>query len=439
MSSFAEIKTLFHSQEDRSLDYLSKIYDNQDILLSHIRSLMETHITRGGVENKRVLIKPNWVSQDRKPSDSLCMRTNDQLLFATVRYLLGLSPLSIVIGDAPIQGCNWDQMHDSSFYTQIESLSAQSGVPIVIKDFRKAKLNPKTNTIEKDSDNKNYIIFDVGRRSYLEPITSPKNTFRVTCYNPDRLAESHCPGVHKYCIIKDLFESDVVITMPKIKTHQKAGLTNSLKILVGINGDKDYLPHHRIGAVGHGGDCYKGWHPLRRLSELLLDEANRHIGKPIHHFLAKCSSYLWTLSFPSKEQNLQAGWYGNDTVWRMVMDLNMIAEYGCIDGHISDTPQRTLFTLCDGIIGGQGEGPLNPDPLALGILIFSNDAFLSDEIAGRLFGLEMTRVPLLNEAVQKNQYKEYSIRINGEPNTISDIDQYRAEVSLPQGWMNYNH
>lgn len=52
-----------------------------------------------------------------------------------------------------------------------------------------------------------------------------------------------------------------------------------MKILVGVNGDKDYLPHHRLGAKGYGGDCYPGYNILRSCSEYLLDMSNRHIGE----------------------------------------------------------------------------------------------------------------------------------------------------------------
>jgi uncharacterized protein (DUF362 family) len=91
----------------------------------------------------------------------------------------------------------------------------------------------------------------VGKRSYLEEVSDDERSpFRVTNYDPGRLAESHRKGVHKYCITKELFDADVVITVPKIKTHQKAGLTNALKILVGVNGDKDLFTTSTQGCLG---------------------------------------------------------------------------------------------------------------------------------------------------------------------------------------------
>ena len=115
------------------------------------------------------------------------------------------------------------------------------------------------------------------------------------------------------------------------------------------------------------------------------------------------------------------------------MDLNLIAQYGKADGTLSDIPQRTLFTLCDGIIGGQGNGPLSPEPLPLGI-----DAFAMDEVAGRLFRLNAEKVPLLKEAKRLNQNRTIEYYLDGIECDLSDIDAYSTDVIMPPGWVNYD-
>ncbi len=179
--------------------------------------------------------------------------------------------------------------------------------------------------------------------------------------------------MHKYCISKALFESDVVISLPKIKTHQRTCITGGLKNIVGLNGDKDFLPHHRLGGTGNGGDCYEGKNHLRYWAELSQDAANRNQGTIFFRPWLKVSGLLWELSIPKEDDDLGAGWYGNDTTWRMVMDLNTIALYGKLDGSLSDEPQRVLYSLCDAIIAGEGDGPLHPEPFPMGIVSFSND------------------------------------------------------------------
>jgi len=439
LEPFVEICSCFTPPNQLSVEELANVYKDPDFLSQTITKMVKKYLGKDNITNKNVLLKPNWVRHSTKKDDDICLCTHPIFILTFVEFLLQWRPNSILIADAPVQGCDWSKLLTENFLNRIDQLSKSSGVNIVIKDFRRVAFSPETNELENNKKPLNdYIIFDVAEQSYLEAITSDKNLFRVTCYDPDRLAESHHKGVHKYCIAKDVFECDTIITLPKIKTHQKAGLTNAMKILVGINGDKDYLPHHRIGAVECGGDCYKGKHPLRKMSERILDEANRHRGKWLYHPLSYLSAGLWRLSKPNQEQNLAAGWYGNDTVWRMVMDLNLIAQYGKSDGTLSDTPQRTLFTLCDGIIGGQGNGPLSPDPLPLGIVAFSNDAFAMDEVAGRLFRLNIERIPLLKEAKRLNHDRIIDYYIDGVKCNLSDIDAYSTNVIMPPGWVNYD-
>lgn len=436
---FVRIVPTYLQSQERIIENLRIIYENRGQLVSYIKKALSTDIIECDVVGKRILIKPNWVKHSSNPQDEICLCTHPNFILALVEILLEWRPASILIADAPVQGCDWSRLLTQDFLEKIDHLSVLSGVSIIIKDFRRVAFSPVSHELEKDKHPlDDYIVFDVGDKSYLEDITSNKNLFRVTCYDPDRLAESHHKGVHKYCIAKDVFDCDLIITMPKIKTHQKSGLTNSMKVLVGINGDKDFLPHHRIGAVECGGDCYQGKHPLRRMSELVIDAANRRQGKWLYHPLSYLSAALWRLSFPTKEQNLAAGWYGNDTVWRMVMDLNMIALYGKNDGSLSDIRQRTLYTLCDGIIGGQGNGPLSPEPLPLGLIAFSNDAFAMDEVAGRLFKLNLEKVPLLKEASRINNKKEIDYYINDNKVGLSDIDSFSMDVIMPPGWVNYN-
>lgn len=436
-NSFVDVKVLY--SDNRSLEFLGSLYSDENLLLRTVRDLICNHISEDAINGKKILIKPNWVRHEICEQDKVCLCTHDSIIISLLQVLLQFKPTSILVGDAPIQGCDWSKLLSESFIKRVHNLSNDYNIPIIIKDFRRVIFDPQTNDLkENQHPQDDYIIFDVADKSYLEEISTNKNKFRVTCYNPDKLAETHHKGMHKYCVIKDVFECDTVITVPKIKTHQKSGLTNSLKILVGINGDKDYLPHHRIGAVGHGGDCYKGWHPLRRISELVLDEANRHRGGKIYPYLSFISTVLWRLSSPNPEQNLAAGWYGNDTVWRMVLDLNRIAEFGKKDGTISEKPQRTLYTLCDGIIGGQGNGPLNPVPLPLGILSFSNDAYAMDEVAGILFNLNMDRIPLLKEASRLNKDKKIDYLINNRRCDLYEYKKYATDVIMPPGWINYN-
>jgi uncharacterized protein (DUF362 family) len=342
------------------------------------------------------------------------------------------------MADAPVQGCRWDKMITQDFLNKINLLSKEYGVEVIIRDFRRTISDSTNNSVEKNlHPMSEYIIFDVSERSFLEPITTEENRFRVTCYNPDRMAEVHHKGVHKYCIAKKFFEADVVITIPKLKTHRMAGMTNALKLLVGINGDKDYLPHHRIGSVREGGDNYKNWNLLRTLSNRFLDEGNRHRGTSKGKLLSKVGSILFRLSKPDKATLTNAGWYGNDTIWRTVMDINTIAIYGDKEGHLHDTPQRQLYTIMDGIIGGQGDGPLHPAPAPLGVLAFSDNPYLLDVAAGYLYHLEHERIPLLKAAKKLIEGEYCHVAVNNAPVSIEDLYEYGIDIQLSPGWQEY--
>jgi len=439
MKPFVDIVSVFTDNADRVVDQLELLYDDSQYLKETIGNLIDKWLSAEDIAGKRILLKPNWVRHSIKEEDAICLRTHDSFLLAALEIILIKKPASVVIGDAPIQGADWDAIAPEPLVTTIKVLSQRFKIPVWIKDFRRTIFTPSANRPQIDrSSLDEYLIFDLGHESYLEPVSLvAPNPFRVTCYNPDRLAESHGPGVHKYCITKELFNADVVISLPKIKTHQKAGMTGALKNLVGLNGDKDYLPHHRIGGTKVGGDCYPGGNYLRYWAELAMDQANRHQGAWAYKLWQKLSSLLWRLTFPGAVHQMAAGWYGNDTTWRMVLDLNKIAMYGNAEGKMCSTPQRTIYSLCDGIIGGQGNGPLDPDPLPLGLVSFSNHPYMTDICMAVLMGFDIQKIPLLASAQELSNQQEVSLYLDNKPITLNTLNNFSIKTVPPAGWAEY--
>jgi len=437
--NFVNILTLFSEKSERNIEKLSKIYDNKILLSEKILNVGKGYLDNGEIiTGKKIFLKPNWVMHNRKEADEFCLRTNNNFLLAVVGILLENKPSSILIGDAPIQGCNWGKMLSKQFYETITALSTQHSVPIKIKDFRRVTFSPDLNNPVKERNPlSDYIIFDLGTESFLEPVSSDKNIFRVTSYNPDRLQESHRKGIHKYCITRELFEADIIISLPKIKTHQKSGITGALKNIVGLNGDKDYLPHHRVGGTGFGGDCYPGKNVLRRLAEFFMDKANRKQGHNIYWVWLRLALFLWKLSRPQNVHHIAAGWYGNDTIWRMVLDLNLISIFGKADGTLSGQPQRMLYSLCDGIIGGEGNGPLDPVPFPLGIISFTNCSELNDICMATIMNFDIRKIPLLNFSNNKIHQSNVSINLNGKQTSLEDLKKISIDTLPPPGWQGY--
>ncbi|MBR1461776.1 MAG: DUF362 domain-containing protein [Prevotella sp.] len=440
MINFVDIETIYDSVEERNIDYLSHIYMDKNRMQAIIHRMITTYFELSDIAEKSVLLKPNWVRHELKDSDYLCLRTNDNLLLCILEEVLTMSPSKVLIADAPVQGCIWDKMITESFLKQVRELSDKYNVPIDIKDFRRTITDVASNKVSSDlHPMSDYLLFDLGSESRLEAITSSDNRFRVTSYDPDRMAEVHHKGMHKYCIAKDVFDYDVIITIPKLKTHRMAGMTNALKLLVGINGDKDYLPHHRIGSINEGGDNYKNKSLLRTLSNVLIDASNRRRGTSLGRILNIIGSKLWHHSHPDSATMLNAGWYGNDTIWRTVMDINQIALFGDRCGNIHQEQQRRLFIIMDGIIGGQGDGPLHPSPSALGVIACSDNPYMMDVVAGNLYHLNLDRIPLLREAMKNvEQIDEYSIIVNSEERKLDDVSNYGIDIEMSPGWRDYN-
>jgi uncharacterized protein (DUF362 family) len=423
---------------EQKADYIEliELYNNQKLLNIYINNLFDGYVN---FTNKRILLKPNWVLQPTISHHKYSLVTNENLILAVIGHILSnYKPESISIGDAPIQDCNWDQLFSFEFQSALDRLSKQHNLPISIKDYRRTRWQHSNNKVFYNCRPvDDFVIYDLGSSSMLEPITGDDTEFRVNNYNPAIMKEAHGKGFHKYCIIKDFFSNDVVITIPKIKTHCKTGITGAMKILVGLNGDKDFLPHHRKGSSKSKGDCYRDNNIFIKAAETLSDQANKNRDNLLYQFYNIPGVILRQFTFNKKNNNLWGAWYGNDTAWRMVFDLNRIALYGDISGKIHERPQREIFNLSDAIVAGQGNGPLRPEPLPLGTLSFSNNSILTDLVFSILFGFDYKKIPLIAESLEYFNPAESKIRLNDRNICLEDLWPHSVKAKPAPGWRNH--
>ena len=353
-----------------------------------------------------VLIKPNWVSHENKSGNGLdCLVTNALLLKNIIDFVIRAMPARIVIGDAPVQGCDIRALFKNAGYEELVEYYKANYPYIEWKDFR-AKRLAKNNqrSIDLLDNVRDSIIFDLGEESLLEPISKDYKKFRVTMYNPALMREVHRPGKHLYSIARDAIEANVIINLPKLKTHKKAGISAAIKNFIGVNTDKDYLPHHRKGGSKNGGDCYHGSNIFKSVSELLLDLSNSCSGiLPLFFsFGAKVSYFISRAT--GEDNNLEGNWYGNDTIWRTCLDINRIIMYGKPDGTLAEDPQRKILTITDAIICGEGEGPLAPSPYPLGIITMSMNPVAADYVHAYLMGYDWRKIHIISEGFAKIKY-----------------------------------
>jgi uncharacterized protein (DUF362 family) len=395
-----------------------------------------------------VLLKPNWVlHENRSGQGMLCMVTQASFIQAALAEVLSAKPGKVIIGDAPIQSCRFDLLVPGDWRAQI---TQQTSCPVEFVDFRRTIIVQSSSgrsqqVRENLRDLDRYILFDLGIDSLLEAVSSPAGRFRVTHYNPDEMKRTQQPGSHQYLLCREAFEADVIINLPKLKSHNKAGLTAALKNLVGLNGNKDYLPHHRVGGTAEGGDCYPGWSPLKRMAEFSLDQANRQIGKPGYGRWRRAFNWIMRVQRRLGDMNVEGQWYGNDTVWRMALDLNRLLLYGRQDGTLNDTPVRRIYSLTDAIIAGEGDGPLAPQPIGLGVVTFAAASSFADLVHSALMRFDWCKIPLVLQSFGSFRYPlthmqpaDCQVFLNQQAISVDELAQLAGQDFKPAPhWKGY--
>ena len=359
----------------------------------------------------RVVIKPNWVHHDNpleRNLDALVTHSSlvKHLIELAARALQGRG--SIVIGDAPLQNCDFAQLVKKSRIGEVvdDCRKAYPHLNIGIEDWRLTLFDggdaAQRRSAAADRISTDYRITDLGSASFLEDIADYADKFRVTCYAPQQMAAHHRKGKHEYLVTRRVFDADLMINLPKMKTHIKAGLTGALKNLVGINGHKEFLPHHMIGSSEGGGDCYYKGHRLRNWYDAAYDrlwnqyqqlsESRRRIGNLM-------LAGLWRASSTITGDTISTGsWHGNETIWRMTLDLNHLLYFG------QGAPGQ-IISIVDGIVAGEGEGPLRPKAKHTGLLIAGPNPAYVDAVIGKLMGYNISRVPTTYHAIYHRKSK----------------------------------
>lgn len=354
-----------------------------------------------------VLLKPNWVLHyNRSGAGMDCMITTPGFIGAVIRELAGARPGKIIIGDAPIQSTVFPEI----VTPEVADLFRQAagGIDLEIRDFRSEICIPgsvRLTTTRNPDRAPGGILYDLGTDSLVEPISDQSAMFRNTSYNPRTLRERHRRGRHQYLLAPEIAEADIIINLPKLKTHRKAGITAALKNIVGLNANKDYLPHHRKGGSRSGGDCYEGRSLAKGMAEYCLDQANLRINSPGEVPWRLGTSWLLKARrCISGEDELEGSWYGNDTLWRTVLDLNRILVYGTGDGGMADSPQRVIYSLTDGVVAGENLGPLAPTPKYVGYVTFARSSPYADLIHSSLMHFDWRRIPMVSHSFDRFRF-----------------------------------
>lgn len=356
----------------------------------------------------RVLIKPNMVRHENHgPGGTDCLVTHGSVVRVVLDYvLLALEGDGhVTIGDSPIQSCEFDKLLAVTGIEQmVAAIRERTDIPIDLVDFRRTGTIEDLDGIagaryELGSDPHGLQPVDLRDRSMLAALDHGHDRYRVTGYDAEETPLHHRPGRHEYLMARSALDADVVLNLPKLKTHRKAGMTCALKNLVGLNGDKAWLPHHREGSKACGGDEYPTTSPRKRLLSRLdyeVDAAGPGLRRTALRAVRKALS-VSNRVVPFPDLYREGSWYGNDTIWRTVLDLNRAALYARGDGEFRGE-RRPWLTIVDAIVTGENEGPLRPDPVHSGVILAGFDQALVDLACAKMIGFDPERLPCVREA-----------------------------------------
>lgn len=370
----------------------------------------------------RVVLKPNWVKEHDEthpgPNSWEYVVTHPAVIEAVARWvaekLRGSG--SIVICDAPQTDSSFAQIRKyCGLDGMIERLHKDfPGVRFALLDLRPEEWHavdgvtvartdlpgdPLGSTEVALNEASEFVDFHGQGRLY------------GASYNMAETNEHHHGSRHEYMLCRTPMDADVLINLPKLKTHKKVGITCALKNLVGINANKNWLPHHTEGMPEEGGDQFPAGTTKARLEHSLMGTAKRWLkDRPSVSRLFIPLKKAGRLVFGDTQKVVRSGnWHGNDTCWRMVLDLNKCLFFFDGAGKRRQKPMRYLAVV-DGVIGGEGNGPMAPDPKPCGVIIAGSHPVAVDCVAATVMGFDWRKLRLLAGAFEMRELNFVSFR-----------------------------
>lgn len=389
-----------------------------------------------------VLLKPNIVLHRHNDLD--CVITHPSLVRATIDYVcIALNNTGkIIIGDAPLQSCNFEYIKNNVGYKEILEFYSNKNTNIELIDFRNfiSDINRSIgeyNVVTHKDDNNMYCV-DFLQDSLLDEVSNKYKQFRVTNYDHRLMKKYHNKKHHKYLIRDILLQADVIITMPKPKTHRKAGFTAALKNNIGTVVHKHCLPHHTKGSKENGNDEYLKASFLKCLRyEIIqkIDICNFYNKKGFIKIWKKLLGKVQKIINKTHKCKFYEGsWYGNDTIWRTFGDLTRALIYTDKNGNLQKYSQRKFFIIADMIISGEREGPLEPSRKNQGMIVAGDDFLAFDSVISKIMGFDYKKIPGIYRMFNIIKYSISNIRyediiVSSNDNKLDNIRLKDADFS----------
>lgn len=383
-----------------------------------------------------VLVKPNWVLHynENHRGGTDCLFTNTSITRAIVDYVaIALSGSGrIIVADSPMPNCDFSKFRSVAHIDTLQDSCNARGVKIEIQDLRGSVVeNFSKCKVEVATDGG--LEIDLAKESYFYGMQAPANSLRYSFLDATEMNEYfHTKENHRYIISKTALSADVVINLPKIKTHRKAGYTAALKNYIGICFRKDSIPHFVKGEAKVGGDEFNGPKIVFQTESNIRDRENRYENqkKTVAGLLMKglrLPFWAFRHALGRKYQGV-GNWHGNDTIWRAVLDINEIMYHCDRNGVMHNSEQRKFLSIGDMVVAGQRNGPLSPTPCPRGYIVCSEDPVAFDKTILQLMGFKANSVPLIRGL---NERKKWSFQVfNDDEVTIKSSTPEINNISL---------
>jgi uncharacterized protein (DUF362 family) len=359
----------------------------------------------------RVVLKPNWIKEhdERHPGPGQWQHviTHPAVIEAVVRWVAPrLGRGSITVCDAPQSDSSFRKIREyCTLDRMLERCRAlHPNIELSLLDLRPEEWHAVDGvTVSRarlDGDPLGSTHIRLNEASEFVGHQGEGRLYGAS-YDMAETNQRHTGTRHEYLLCRTPMDADVLINIPKLKTHKKVGLTCALKNLVGINASKNWLPHHTEGTPLDGGDQFPAATLKSRLEHRWMGTAKRWLkNRPVMSRTFIPLKKAARVVFGDTQKIVRSGnWQGNDTCWRMVLDLNKCLLFYDGAGRRRTRPIRYLAVV-DGIVGGEGNGPMSPDPKPCGVILAGTHPVAVDCVAAVLMGFDWQKLSLLRNAFE---------------------------------------
>lgn len=404
----------------------------------------------------RVVLKPNWVleSHHYRRDEWDYVITHPAVITAVLRKVIARlhGTGSIAILDGPTTEASFQRLISRYPVARWQQLAIAAAVPLEIIDLRDWEWTVRNDVVVDrrrrpgDPRGKTEVTLR-GEASEFFGHQKSKRGYYGADYDRSETNRAHDGRINLYSVSRTALEADVFVNLPKLKTHRKAGITCCLKNLVGINTYKNFLPHHSEGGPAEGGDQFPTDAVSSRIESSLMGFVKQRLltNVTLARTIAPLRSVGLRVFGDTREVTRSGNWYGNDTIWRMILDLNKVLFYANPDGTLREgsiSGAKRFIGVVDAVLAGQGHGPLAPDPIRMGYLAVGTNPVAIDAACAVLMGFDPRRIPAIARSFEIRNYRicdfafdDIVVRYAGAAVGLDDIPRDWVVPFEPQaGW-----